>query len=230
MPITTSVTVGEVIGRIGTQVNAAANITVRPHNIKKILKLTLLNLSAIMPNLVREYLTQSDSLTLTAGTPWQHLDLTGITDIPDEVHSVVYMSGEEMEPYKRAISLEHFAGLKAYDEDAIDGRYWFQNRGNSKLLIFQGTNVKGQENTLYVGYTRLMNTDFSNKSAYFDCPPSAVKFVIAQCVVECLIDKKAQVPDYLGQDLQNQQAVLAQLDAAVSNQFRALEGQGADIR
>lgn len=235
-----SVTIKEVIGRIGVQTDSAANQKVTKPAIKEILKFNHLDLHMRAPNVLSEYLTRKVKLSiLTDQTDgFKYLDISdsilatalgvNASDLlrPEEIQSIGFL-GSPNASYKHCISFEHYLSLSEFKTDEESGRWWWSNRGENKILVYQGTQVSS-ENALYVSYTRHLDTDYSTEGNEFDCPPKLVNFIVIKSVADALIDRKLKLPEGVQVQLDKQEAMVTQLDAAIAARTNSLNAIGAD--
>ena len=238
-----AITAQDVLGRVLKKTDVLRTDAVREYGAAKILKFAHLGLHIVMPATVREWQTAvSDALAITGSAPSPgtktgvvgSVSLSSITINSSaaeliELHSVTNeaLTG----PYKRVIGLEHFANLGISDESGATGRYWWPARGSSEIKIYRGSEIS--EANVVLGFTKQFDTSYAVLGAdysaiTFDCPPEAVDFLIAQTAVKIFEDARAQIPDLLVQELQDQRALAQSADAAVAAQLEAMERRGSD--
>ena len=231
----------EVISRIGTKVAAARlGSIISDYSIAKILKFEHLNLHMVMPALMREYLTtDSDSIALNAGAGRRRgLSIASVTvgATAVQVKELQSVSNADLSaPYQKCRSQEHYSSLSTYDEDGVAGRYWWPSRGRNQIKIYQGEGIAGTEENLLIGFVKEVDTSYAVFGAdldniTFDAPTESLAFLISSTAAKVFEDRRAQIPEALGAEVQDQKAAIQAVDAKMEAQLTANERLGADIR
>ena len=238
-------TVLDIVGRVAKKADLLRNDGARAYTILKIMKLVHDELPIVAPHIVREEKTAvSDALSITGTAPiaGSKVGAIGTVDISNvlvggvakkiiEIHSVV--NSTITAPYKRVKGLEHIANLGISDESGAVGRYWWVAKDSKLIYTYRGSEVAetaivlGFVSAFDTSYTELSNLDLLD-SLTFDCPAQLESYMVVQTAMRVLEDLRMQMPEHLGQEVQDQKGIIQNADANMAAQIAAMERQGAD--